>query len=608
MRSSDESARRPPGQPRQLHVDLRLPWLRAGAILPWRRRPASVRDELAASEVVHAANAVSSGAGAFVLGGAEPLRRGDLWELLAELIALRPEGFGLCTAGVGVTAEVVQRLREAGVQRLLVPFHCARQDAHDWLVGQSGALKTAHRAIRASVEGDLPVTAEIVLTRPTMPHLAETIEVLARVGVRNVCVRRLTAADTEGVEFVSLSPRVGLLAPSLERAARVALERRVHLRLRDLPLCAAPRLRRLFAAPDSEAWIMADGSVRTRAGDGVGCTSCPGLPECAGAPDDYVTRFGWEEFRDPVAAAPRVHESVTDQQQPAAAPPLVFAWRGPHRVRCESCGDGATANPLQPYDSTRIIRARLVEAARYRPAVLRLVGADLLAHPQAAALIFDALRLFPHVEVAGEASAAVDWSELELRRMKDLKRFDVALYGPDAATHDAHCGIPGAFAATLRAVERVRAHARIPVGAYAVLHDARWVAAFADAWERGALPGAPRFRLSARGGSLDELVECAGGLAPGRARTALLAVLPQCLCERAGLAGEAKRAADGGAPAAQRVECGRAVPYSPCGSDPIGAFDPCAGGTGACALSGCSGTAVGWHSTARAERWSGSSI
>src|SRR6185295_18444393 len=107
------------------------------------------------------------------------------------------------------------------------------------------------------------------------------------------------------------------------------------------------------------------------------------------------------------------------------------------------------------------------------------------------------------------------------------------------AAHDAHCGIPGAFAATLRAVEHVRAHSRITIGAYAILHDARWVAAFAETWSRGALPGAPRFRLSARGASLDELSECARALPPGKARTALMDVLPRCGLEHGELDTEA---------------------------------------------------------------------
>src|SRR6185503_12646279 len=141
-------------------------------------------------------------------------------------------------------------------------------------------------------------------------------------------------------------------------------------------------------------------------------------------------------------------------------------------------------------------------------------------------LIYDALRLFRRVEVAGEASAAAEWSDLDLRRLKDLRRFDVALYGADAETHDAHCGIAGAFAGMTRAVDRLRTGTQIKIGSYAVVHEAAMIPAFAAAWDEGRLPGEPRFRLSDRGASLDELLECARALAPGPARSALLSVLP----------------------------------------------------------------------------------
>src|SRR4029453_15012323 len=154
-------------------------------------------------------------------------------------------------------------------------------------------------------------------------------------------------------------------------------------------------------------WVLADGSARPRGAFGLGCATCPGAPEGAGAPEDYVARFGWEEFVDPVSAAPRVHETVADQQRDSTPEHLTFTWRGPHRVRCETCAETAhdERNPQHAYESTRTGRAphtattppragraRLVEAARQRPSVLRLVGADLLAHPQAALLLYDAVR------------------------------------------------------------------------------------------------------------------------------------------------------------------------------------------------------------------------
>jgi hypothetical protein len=149
----------------------------------------------------------------------------------------------------------------------------------------------------------------------------------------------------------------------------------------------------------------------------------------------------------------------------------------------------------------------------------------------------------------------------------------------------------------MRAVERLRAEARIPVGAYAILHDATAVAGFAAAWGDGALSGEPRFRLSPRGGSLDALAELAVGLPAGAVRDALWAVLPRCDATGAGV-----RAAS--APAAQQaIDRGKSVSHRPCGSDPVGAFDACRGGEDICAVSGCPGVAVGWQSTARSKRW-----
>lgn len=598
--SSEESGRDPVARASIRGNDLRLSLVRGPARLPWRGGP-SAGEELPSSDVLRTARAVVGRPGAFLVGGGEPLRRADLPALLHDLAQLRPENLGLCTAGAGLTTAVIDRLRSAGVQRLNVPLHCARPDAHDWLVGQPGALKAALRAIRACVDAGMPVAAEVVVTRPTMPHLAETIDVLTHVGVRTLCLRRLTAVDVGASEFAALSPRMSLLAEDLERAATIALQRRARLVIRDFPVCVAPRLGRLFAGPDGETWVIGDGAVEHRVEGGSACPGCPGIPRCGGAPSDYVARFGCEEFAHAEASALRVRESVTEQQTVRPSGTMVFSWRGPRRVRCDACAD---EHPTPAPESTRAVRARLVEAARYRPAVLRLVGAELLAHPSAAALLFDAVRLFQRVECAGEASAVVNWSDVDLRRLKDLQRIDVAFYGPDAASHDHHCGIPGSFAATLRGVDRLREQTSIGVGAYAIVHDARSVRLFADAWSRGELPGPPRFRLAARGSSLDELVECARDLPPCGARRALFAVLPHCLCEQAGVALDAGPSAESVEPEVPEfgVAFGRRTENVPCGSDPVGAFANCRDGK-ACAVIGCPGTALGWQRGAKAERW-----
>ncbi|MEO6027416.1 MAG: radical SAM protein, partial [Candidatus Binatia bacterium] len=628
--SSDERGRAPLRGASIRNISLRVALVRGPARLPWRSAASADAEALPASDVLQAARAVAGRPGAFLIGGGDPLRRGDLPTLLHGLVELRAENLGLCVPGAGVTTAVVEELRFVGVQRMSVPFHCARRDAHDWLVGHPGALRMALRAIRTCVDAGMPVEAEVVVTRPTMPHLAETIDVLTRVGVRTISLRRLTAGDVEAAELVLLSPRLSLLADDLERAATIALQRRARLVIRDFPLCVAPRLQRLFADTDAEVWLTpgATGAAMdarslapiearssdTRIETSPGCPGCPGAPLCAGAPADYIARFGWEEFADSAPIAERVQENVAAQLNVRPSGTMVFSWRGPRRVRCDGCadtppsagghpaaGEHAAAGP----EPTRIVRARLVEAARFRPALLRLVGAELLAHPNAAALLYDAVRLFSCVECAGEGSAIAKWSDLDLRRLKDLRRIDVAFYGPDATSHDAHCGIAGSFAATLRGVERLREHTAIVVGAYAVIHDARLIPRFVDAWSRGELPGQPQFRLAAEGSVIEDVVECARRMPAGVGRSALLAVLPHCLCDEAGLAMDDHADAESSESAepAFGVAFGRRVEYTPRGSDPVGAFASCGDDGNVCTVIGCPGTAIGWQRNARSERW-----
>jgi hypothetical protein len=119
------------------------------------------------------------------------------------------------------------------------------------------------------------------------------------------------------------------------------------------------------------------------------------------------------------------------------------------------------------------------------------------------------------------------------------------------------------------------------------------------------VPGEPRFRLAANGSSLEDLVECARRLPAGAARSALLAVLPHCLCEEAGVGVDDRasvEAAEGEGPAFG-VAFGRRVEYAPCGSDPLGAFASCGNDGNPCSVIGCPGTALGWQRNARSERW-----
>jgi hypothetical protein len=80
----------------------------------------------------------------------------------------------------------------------------------------------------------------------------------------------------------------------------------------------------------------------------------------------------------------------------------------------------------------------------------------------------------------------------------------------------------------------------------------------------------------------------------------LVAVLPRCLCEAAGIEVDAVES-ENDAPFG--VAFGRRIEHAPRGSDPVGAFASCGDDGSACPVIGCPGTAIGWQRNARSERW-----
>jgi hypothetical protein len=569
----------------------------------------------------------------WLLSGGEPTLRPDLTDLVASLAADGAPRLGLATDGVALDREVpIARLAGAGLKRVRIPFHCARPDAHDWLVGRRGAARHAYRAVRACVAAGLAVEAEVIVTRPTAPYLEETVEVLARAGARRILLRAPSWRRLSEADVIAVAPRLALVEPYLESAVGAAQRGRVAVSVLGFPACAAGRVAWAIASAAAErrVWPFATRSCDEadpgpEPGVPAACAGCPGPPGCVGIPRDYVTRFGWAELDSERAAEPTGRDAERPHGSPRAsavpAPPpragrapatrvrfavqqaargrlggdplagmtpaapassirMVFA--GPSRVACPQCGDPAGGGP----EPSRAIRNRLVRAAQEGAPVLRVASAGTLAHPQAADLLREATRLsFAGVEAAGEGSALDEWPDGALARLAPLARLDVAVYGPDAPSHDAHAGRPGALEAALRGCERLHNLTKVPVGAYAVLHDATPVADYAESWACGALPGKPAFRLSPRGGSLEALAAAGRSLPRGPARAALAQVLPPCLLDGARSEEPATEWAWGN---------GRGEAVAPSGSDRRGTYEPCPKSAGCAEAPRCPGLATGW--------------
>jgi MoaA/NifB/PqqE/SkfB family radical SAM enzyme len=539
-------------------------------------------DDPALADVVAAARAFPV-AESWMLAGGEPTVRGDFPQLVRALADAGAPRLGMITDGLALAApNVAGMLRQLGLGRVRVRLHSARADAHDWLVGQPGAFKRTIKAIRACRDAGLETEIECTLTRPTAPYTEEALDLFVKLGAKAVVLRRVTARGPAGANDVAVMPRFALVGKEIEKAALSGVRHGLTVMIEGLPRCVVPGAAACLLPTDAVAWAVPSSGgwpfLRPRFEAPAaerGCGGCAHDATCPGAPLDYVRRFGRTEIdseTNRTALPPRIEPAplaggelmpppragrfpptrlayvrLASRLPSLGGDPLVAQVAGaradvvrdtlrlvflaPSTISDPVVGD--VPGPTAP-ESTRDVRIRLVRAAQHGPATLRIAGGGTLAHPQVADLLREATRLqLPRIEVAGEASGLDAAGDMELRRLRGLTRLDVALFSPDPATHDAIVGRAGAFDAALRVIDRLGALVpSIEVGAYAVLRSHEDVAAFAEAWDAGELPGAPFFRLAPRGGSLVALARAAEALGAGAARDALAAVLPRVLLDR----------------------------------------------------------------------------
>jgi len=569
----------------------------------------------------------------WVLLGGEPTLRSDLPALVKGLVEAGAPRLVLATDGLVLTTErIVRNLKVAGINAVRLRFHSHHLDAHDWLVGRKGAGKRVVKAIRTCVSAGMPVEVEATVTRVTRPYLVETVEVLARLGVGGLCLRRPVAQGRCEAEFLKVSPRFGLTQPTLEAAVAAGIRAGVRVTVEGFPRCACPaasaqRLQRgsvRWAAPEAPGWERAAALFAYPEGS-ASCQTCPGPPECAGGPPDYIARFGMMEVGSEgnrqikigdLAPTPLAGGEVTPPPRsgrfPATrvryvsraaarpslmgdplvgikpAPPpdtLRMIFAAPSRVRAEFDDH---LGPVEP-ETTRDARVRLVQAAQHGARRLRVASSGSLAHPNAPELLRETTRLaFRALEVAGEGSALNEASDMQLRRLRGIHRLDLVLFAPEPDAHDAHLTVPGGFEATMSLVDRLgRLTPTMKVGCYGLLSGAEALEAWAEAWEMGDLPGDPAFRLAHRGGSLAGLAQAVASLEQADGREALVPLLPPCLIPRDSRVLPARQA---GVAWGDQSTSWR----SPSNIDLLGCYNPCSFAADCSQARACPGLAVGW--------------
>lgn len=119
----------------------------------------------------------------------------------------------------------------------------------------------------------------------------------------------------------------------------------------------------------------------------------------------------------------------------------------------------ASANPLRdPRELSAEEAVNLIDQiGELSPAMLVLTGGDPLKRPDLFPLIELAVERQLNVSITPSVTPLLTAAAIHRLAAIGIRRIALSLDGPDAATHDAFRGTPGAYAATLDAIAAVRA-------------------------------------------------------------------------------------------------------------------------------------------------------
>ncbi|MEY3012871.1 MAG: hypothetical protein RIT45_1606 [Pseudomonadota bacterium] len=250
--------------------------------------------------------AAGSGARHVTLGDGELLASPELPTWVA---AAKSAGFvriELETSAVPLARpELAARLRDLGVAGVAVPLFGADADAHDWVVGQPGAMQRALRGIRAAHAAGLRVRVLAPVLRPTYRGLDQLVGRCLPLGVPAFTV----------VAPVTLPPGLlanpALAAPFVRRALALASAARREVDVRGVPACLlAEQALRGEAAGGPECVVDARrpaSAFDNDSGDNAAaaCESCRWRAHCAVPGPALLAAFGEAGLQARSDAPPR---------------------------------------------------------------------------------------------------------------------------------------------------------------------------------------------------------------------------------------------------------------------------------------------------------------
>jgi pyrroloquinoline quinone biosynthesis protein E len=157
--------------------------------------------------------------------GGEPLVRRDLVDLVAHAATVGLYG-NLITSGVGLDAERMAALAEAGLEHVQLSLQDAEPAAGDRIAGLAGAQAQKRRAAEIIRANGLPLTVNAVLHRQNLARLGEIVELAVAFGADRLEIAHVQYYGWGLRNRAALLPSRGQLdcATALVEAARTRLK------------------------------------------------------------------------------------------------------------------------------------------------------------------------------------------------------------------------------------------------------------------------------------------------------------------------------------------------------------------------------------------------
>ena len=129
------------------------------------------------------AKTAAMGTPVFILSGGDPLKRPDIFRLIEEGKRLGLRMGTIPAATPALTADVVRKLADAGLDQMALSLDFPRADLHDGFRGVPGAFACTMAAVGWAHRHALPLQINSTVCGRSLPYLAEMAELVERLEI-----------------------------------------------------------------------------------------------------------------------------------------------------------------------------------------------------------------------------------------------------------------------------------------------------------------------------------------------------------------------------------------------------------------------------------------